>query len=173
MLESPEDHAVEFKPTRKSRGPRSGRAYAETLRRLPAGHCISNEYFGLAASRVTSSTLAQARPKHFGTQARQAVRVIALNVGDEFFADLAAKIEGFRGIGGRREDAQLHGLVGGIGYLEIPEAFIPQMAGFDDCFQRLAGLFDGQCIVHPDENGSQQLGRHARPVLKWLFDEIT
>ena len=155
MLESLEDHAVEFNPLRrvKNRAADVRHAKCSSLKLKneckfcgPGGrsYTASRPYFRLTVSRLAPGTLAHARPKHFGTQARQAVRVIALNVGDEFLADLAAKIERFRGIGGRREDAQLHGLVGGIGYLEIPEAFIPQMACFDDSFQRLPGLFDGQ-----------------------------
>src|SRR5690606_2052903 len=73
---------------------------------------------------------------------------------NEPLADVAAEIESLAGIGGGGQDAQLHGALGHVGDLKVPELFVPIRMRFDQASGLGANHVDGHAEIGPDENGA-------------------
>ena len=97
---------------------------------------------------------------------RKTFGIIATKKFNEPLAHLATKIENFARIAGTDERAHFDCCLLGVGHLQSANFAIPLRIVFDEPLQFLAQFANRRLIIEVKNNGAEQVGRNATPVLK-------
>jgi len=108
----------------------------------------------------------------FGAGAREGVRLLAFEVIDEGFACFAAEVPEFAGVARAEERAELDGVFGDVGDDDLLDAAVPARVVFDGGVEMFAEAVDVDGVVGVDEDGAEELGRGACPVLEGFVDDL-
>ncbi len=111
--------------------------------------------------------------RHVRARGGERAGIILLQEGDKALADQATEIECRGGVVGAHDGAKLHGAFGEIGDLQGGSAAVPELGVLENAVKFFTDGRDWERVIHVEEDGADDFGGGAGPVLKRALDEVS